>query len=53
MEVSQILAIAVFIFTYTLIVVKPKKLNKAHAAMIGAGLAIFVLLEPHHILEDP
>ncbi len=51
MQVSQILAIAVFIFTYVLIVVKPKRLNEAHAAMIGAGLTVLLLLEPHHIFE--
>ena len=51
MQVSQFLAIAVFIFTYTLIVLKPKKLNEAHAALIGAVLTIILLLKPHHILE--
>jgi arsenical pump membrane protein len=51
MQVSQFLAIAVFIFTYALIVLKPKKLNEAHAALIGAGLTIILLLKPHHILE--
>ena len=51
MQVSQILAIAVFLFTYALIVVKPKRLNEAHAAIIGAALTILFLLEPHHVLE--
>ncbi len=51
MQVSQILAIAVFISTYALIVVKPKKLNEAHAALIGAALATFFLLKPEHVLE--
>src|SRR3989337_4518034 len=51
MQVSQFLAIAVFIFTYALIVLKPKKFNEAHAALIGAGLTIILLLKPHHILE--
>ncbi len=51
MLVSQFLAIAVFVFTYALIVLKPKKLNEAHAALIGAGLTIILLLKPHHILE--
>src|SRR3990170_4050938 len=51
MQVSQILAIAVFLFTYALIVVKPKRLNEAHAAIIGAALTILLLLEPHHVLE--
>ncbi len=51
MQVSQILAIAVFIFTYALIMVKPKMLNEAHAAMIGAGLTVLLLLEPHHVFE--
>ncbi len=48
---SQILAIAIFIFTYILIVAKPKRINEAHAALIGAGLTIFFLLRPHHVLE--
>lgn len=51
MQVSQFLAIAVFLFTYALIVVKPKRLNEAHAAIIGAALTILLLLEPHHVLE--
>lgn len=48
---SQILAIAVFVFTYALIVFPPKKINEAHAALIGAALTIVFLLKPHHILE--
>lgn len=51
MQPSQILAIAVFVFTYALIVVKPKRINEAHAASIGAGLTIVLLLKPHHVLE--
>lgn len=51
MQSSQILAIAVFVFTYALIVVKPKKINEAHAALIGAALTIIFLLEPHNVLE--
>src|SRR3990170_5306651 len=51
MEISQILAIAVFVFTYVLIVAKPKKINEAHAALIGAGITIVLLLKPHHIFE--
>ncbi|HEY9207173.1 MAG TPA: SLC13 family permease [Candidatus Methanoperedens sp.] len=47
----QILAIAVFVFTYALIIAKPKRINEAHAALIGAGLTILFLLKPHHILE--
>jgi len=46
-----ILAIAVFAFTYALIVLKPKRINEAHAAIIGAVLTIVLLLEPHHVLE--
>ncbi len=47
----QILSIAIFVFTYVLIVVKPKGINEAHAALIGAALAIVLLLKPHHVLE--
>lgn len=47
----QILAIAVFVFTYALIVLKPRGINEAHAALIGAGLTAALLLEPHHVLE--
>ncbi len=39
MQPSQFLAIAVFVFTYALIVLKPKGLNEARAAMIGAALS--------------
>ncbi len=46
-----ILAIAIFIFTYVLIVVKPKGINEAHAALIGAILTVVFLLKPHHVLE--
>ncbi len=48
---SQILAIAVFVLTYALIVLKPKRLNEAHAALIGALLAIILLLKPHQVIE--
>lgn len=48
---SQILAIAVFVFTYALIVLKPKRINEAHAALIGAIITIFFLLKPSHVLE--
>jgi arsenical pump membrane protein len=51
MQLSHILAIAVFIFTYVLIVLKPKKLNEAYAALIGGGLTAVLLLEPYQILE--
>lgn len=51
MQPSQFLAIAVFVFTYVLIVVKPKKLNEAHAALIGAALTMIFLLKPAHVLE--
>jgi len=51
MQPSHILAIAVFLFTYALIVLKPKKLNEAHAAMIGAGITTVFLLKPTHVLE--
>lgn len=51
MQLSQILAIAVFVFTYVLIVMKPKRLNEAHAAMIGASLTAFLLLSPYQVLE--
>lgn len=51
MQLSHILAIAVFLFTYILIVVKPKRLNEAHAALIGAALTTVFLLKPTHILE--
>jgi arsenical pump membrane protein len=48
---NQILAIGVFLFTYLLIVVKPKRINEAHAALIGALFASVFLLKPHQILE--
>jgi len=48
---SQILAIAVFVFTYALIVLKPKRINEAHAALLGAALTIAFLLEPHQVFE--
>jgi arsenical pump membrane protein len=48
---SQILAIAVFAFTYALIVLKPKRINEAHAALIGAALTIVFLLKPDNVLE--
>ncbi len=48
---TLILAVAVFVFTYVLIVAKPKGINEAHAALIGAFLTIFFLLKPHHIAE--
>lgn len=47
----RLLAIGIFLFTYALIVIKPKKINEAHAALIGAILAIIFLLEPHQVLE--
>jgi arsenical pump membrane protein len=43
--------VGVFLFTYALIVIKPKKINEAHAALIGAILSIIFLLKPHHVLE--
>jgi len=51
MQTSQILAIAIFVFTYILIVVKPKRINEAQAALIGAVLTVLLLLRPHNILE--
>ncbi|GFO96130.1 putative arsenical pump membrane protein [groundwater metagenome] len=51
MQPGQLLAIAVFVFTYALIVLKPKRLNEAHAALIGAALTIVFLLKPTHVLE--
>lgn len=48
---NQLLAVGVFLFTYALIVLKPKKINEAHAALIGAILAIIFLLKPHQVLE--
>jgi len=48
---NQILAIGVFLLTYVLIVVKPKRINEAHAALIGAILVSVFLLKPHQILE--
>ncbi|MDD5474198.1 MAG: ArsB/NhaD family transporter [Candidatus Methanoperedens sp.] len=48
---SQILAIAVFVFTYALIVLKPKRINEAHAALIGAIITIVFLLKPSNVLE--
>jgi arsenical pump membrane protein len=51
MQLSQFLAIAVLVFTYVLIVVKPKRLNEARAALIGAVLTTVFLLKPAHVLE--
>jgi arsenical pump membrane protein len=48
---NQLPAIVVFFITYALIVIKPKKINEAHAALIGAVLAIIFLLKPHQVLE--
>ncbi|MDL5503267.1 MAG: ArsB/NhaD family transporter, partial [Candidatus Methanoperedens sp.] len=48
---NQLLAVGVFLFTYALIVLKPKKINEAHAALIGATLAVIFLLKPHQVLE--
>ena len=48
---NQLLAIGVFLFTYALIVLKPKKINEAHAALIGSILAVIFLLKPHQVLE--
>lgn len=48
---NQLLAIGVFLFTYALIALKPKKINEAHAALIGAILAVIFLLKPHQVLE--
>ncbi|PWB50113.1 MAG: arsenic transporter [Candidatus Methanoperedenaceae archaeon] len=48
---NTLLAVSVFLFTYALIVLKPKKINEAHAALIGAVLSIIFLLRPHHVLE--
>jgi arsenical pump membrane protein len=48
---SQIPAIAVFLFTYALIVLKPKRINEARAALLGAVFTIVFLLKPHHVLE--
>jgi len=48
---NQLLAVGVFLFTYALIVLKPKKINEAHAALIGAILAVIFILEPHQVLE--
>lgn len=48
---SQILAIAVFVFTYAFIVLKPKRINEARAALLGAVFTIIFLLKPHHVLE--
>ncbi|HEY9247213.1 MAG TPA: SLC13 family permease [Candidatus Methanoperedens sp.] len=47
----MILAIAIFVLTYILIVTKPKRINEAHAALIGAGLTIIFLLKPHQVIE--
>ena len=47
----QILAIAVFAFTYALIVLKPRGINEAHAALFGAALTVIFLLKPHQVLE--
>jgi arsenical pump membrane protein len=48
---NQILAIGLFILTYVLIVVKPGRINEAHAALIGAIFTSIFLLKPHQILE--
>lgn len=48
---NQLLAIGVFLLTYALIVLKPKKINEAHAAFIGAIIAVLFLLKPHQVLE--
>ena len=48
---NTLLAVSVFLFTYALIVIKPKKINEAHAALIGAILSVIFLLKPHHVLE--
>ncbi|HMB44268.1 MAG TPA: SLC13 family permease [Candidatus Methanoperedens sp.] len=48
---NTLLAVGVFLFTYALIVIKPKKINEAHAALIGAILSIIFLLKPHHVIE--
>lgn len=49
---NQILALGVLMTTYALIILKPVKMNEAHAALIGAALTIVFLLEPHHVLES-
>lgn len=48
---NQLLAIGIFLLTYALIVIKPKGINEAHAALIGAVLAVLFLLEPQHVVE--
>ena len=48
---NTLLAIGVFLFTYALIIIKPKKINEAHAALIGAILSIIFVLNPHHVIE--
>lgn len=48
---SQVLAVVFFLITYALIVIKPRKINEAQAALIGAVLAIIFLLQPHQVLE--
>lgn len=48
---DQLLSIGVFLFTYVLIVIKPRKINEAHAALIGAIIAIIFLLKPHQVIE--
>ncbi len=48
---SPILAVAIFVFTYALIVLKPKRINEAQAALIGAALTIIFLLKPDNVLE--
>ncbi len=48
---SPIPAVAIFVFTYALIVLKPKKINEAQAALIGAALTIVFLLKPDNVLE--
>lgn len=51
MQLSQTLAITVFVSTYALIVLKPKRINEAHAALIGAALTAVFLLKPNQVLE--
>ncbi len=42
--------LAVFVFTYFLIMVRPWKFNEATGALLGAVL-MMLFLQPHHILE--
>ncbi len=48
---SPIPAVAIFVFTYALIVLKPKRINEAQAALVGAALTIVFLLKPDNVLE--